>query len=519
MEIHENDIGKEKRVFLVTLPKHNIENMQICVGDAYDEQGSLRYNIYNVDKKSKKVSSTIGYYEFPKEKQDLLDEEGDFRVLDLGEDAMHINYVKGITKPVKQAKSAASAAKLPEKLSKVKVKEYAPDADYYMADYFNKNYQLKDDDIIPTFLENMVKPNVWSNQSVFEAVAIFYNIFIVLVDDAIVNNNPGTVAVYPVLNGNYSPRKYVLISFETRNHFQLVENALNKTQFDLDELPEFLTDKFPDEHKQNRSGNSVSMPKYNLIETTENGDCFWDSVNRAVKGVANYDEEDITGMRKTVATAIATDENMEQVRTGIVEAYHLYTTKNNDSVYKLVFPDPTKENKAQFDDAFEYLFLKRDRVTHQLLSHVKNVRELSDEEQAKLIQEYLRSLEKKPAPEEKVELEVEVVNPVVEDLPKPEPAVKPTQKLIIKKPATVAAPAEAPAVTGEPSVQLPTAHTLESLNKLTIPQLKLLLPEGRKGQSEKKADIIDCILNPANCKQAKTKKNGGRQSNKYTRKL
>ena len=27
MDIHENDIGKEKRVFLVTLPKNNIENI------------------------------------------------------------------------------------------------------------------------------------------------------------------------------------------------------------------------------------------------------------------------------------------------------------------------------------------------------------------------------------------------------------------------------------------------------------------------------------------------------------
>ena len=50
MDIHENDIGKEKRVFLVTLPKNNIENMQICVGDGYEDDDNLRYNVYSINK-------------------------------------------------------------------------------------------------------------------------------------------------------------------------------------------------------------------------------------------------------------------------------------------------------------------------------------------------------------------------------------------------------------------------------------------------------------------------------------
>ena len=538
MEIHENDIGKEKRVFLVTLPKNNIENLQICVGDAYsDESDNVKYNIYKVDKKTKKVTSTLGYYEFPKETK-VLDDEGDFNVLDLGEDAMHIQHVKS-AKSEKIAKPAKS-----EKPVKGKVKEYEPDADYYMTDYFNKNYQLKEEDIVPTFLENLVKPQVWSNQSVIEAVALFYNIYIVLVDDAIVDNNPGIVSVFPVLNGNYSPRKYVIVSFETRDHFQLVENALKLTQFDLEQLPEFLTDKFPEEHKQHLSGKPVSMPKYRLIETTKNGDCFWDSINRAVTG-SDYDEDEITRMRRTVAASISQDPHMEQVRAGIVDAYHLYTTKNNDSVYQLVFPNPSKENREQFDIAFEYLFLKRDRVTKQLMPHVKNVREFTDEQQADLILAYLRTHDKDG--NELGEPVVEVVDETKQqeeqkeeqkesEKPKPKIIIKP--KVVSEPPealpeAPPKAPPEAPpkalpeAPPKAPPKALPEApqgaptHTQDSLNKLTIPALKEILATfpGRKPLgTSKKQEIIDCILNVKNCKPS-TKKNGGRVSGHYTRKL
>ena len=55
-KIHPSDIDQEKQAFEVTLPKFNLENIYICVGNDYEHNKThVRYNIYNVDKQTKKV--------------------------------------------------------------------------------------------------------------------------------------------------------------------------------------------------------------------------------------------------------------------------------------------------------------------------------------------------------------------------------------------------------------------------------------------------------------------------------
>ena len=90
-QIHEKDIDEQKQVFEVTLPLNQLEKLQICVGNAYESTSSTnKYNIYNVDKSSKKVTETIGYYELPKDTSNILDKEGDFNVREMGEEKMFI---------------------------------------------------------------------------------------------------------------------------------------------------------------------------------------------------------------------------------------------------------------------------------------------------------------------------------------------------------------------------------------------------------------------------------------------
>jgi hypothetical protein len=527
MDIHENDIGKEKRVFLVTLPKNNIENMQICVGDGYEDDDKLRYNIYKVDKKSNKVSSTIGYYEFPKDKDDLYDEHKDFKVLDLGEDAMHLQTVVKADKKEKDK----------EKEKKGKPEKYMEDVEFIIHDYFDGNYDLRDEEIIPTFLTNLVKPYVWTNNMVIEAVASFYNIYVILVDDDILDHNPNRVAVYPLLNGEYEPKPYVIISFQTRDHYQLiVDGSFKNNKFKLEDLPEFLINKMPKEHTKHLSEKAKDdKPKYEKIVTTTNGDCYWDSVNRAITNKNSYDTETVIKMRKTVAGYIESnpDKYSAHVNEGIVLAYHLYTTKNNDSVYKLVFPKPTVKNRTEFDDAFEHLFMKENKVSKKFLH---DSRSLSDAEQARLVTEYLQQGQPEEKEKEKEEEKEELPAIEVEDL---EPEPEPVPKVVIKKAKTKAKakePEPEPFVENvdEPDVNVdsgpdvpdvvPNVAPVKSddertaeLNKETVVTLKEMLKKIGVSAPSTKAEIIKCIINPGSCKQ--TKRKGGRASNKYTRRL
>ena len=523
MDIHENDIGQEKRVFLVTLPTHNIENLQICVGNAYDDgPDKVRYNIYNVDKKTKKVSSTLGYYEFPKETK-VIDGEGDFNVLDLGEASMHIQNIKPLPVQIKVKAQVKAKAK-----AKAKMNEYVvPDDDYLMRDYFEGNYKLTDDEIIPTFLAHMRIAENWANDLVVDAVARFYNIYIILVVGDINTNNVNRVIVQPFASEPYVVRKYIIIDYEPHRHYRIVEDENKKMQFDLDELPTFLTDQFPEGYKKQISGPNVVEPKYNKIKTTGNGDCFWDSVNRAVTGIDDYDQATVTKMRNTVAEFIEKggNENSQYIAKAIITAYELYTTKNTDVVYDIIFPIPTKENRELFDHAYEYLFTKRDKITHELLPHVKNAREFSNEKQTDLIREYLRTHDKdgneipepaapEPAAPESAAPEPAALGPAAPDPAEPAPE-----------------PVSDPAATDPVAAPVDGLHTQDTLIKLTVPVLKeilLSLPgrPGRQPLGAKKQEIIDCILDEQKCKPVKepkavkpTKKNGGRVSSHYTRKL
>jgi hypothetical protein len=430
MDIHEKDIGKETRVFLVTLPKHNIENIQICVGNGYESGENLRYTIYKVDKKSNKVSSAIGYYEFPKDKDDLFDEEKDFKVLDLGEEA--INIVSKVEK--KEGKE--------KEKKKGKEKEiYLPDEEYIMKDYFNGKYDLTDDEIIPTFLSNLVKPYTWVNDIVVGALASLVNVYVILVDDDILDNDPKRVAVYPLLiKDRYVPQPYVIISYQSRDHYQLiVDGDFKNNKFRLEELPKFLLDKMPKNHTQNVQGEPTAhIPKYEKIITTTNGDCYWDSVNRAVTNTNSYSTPTITKLRKSVSGFIASHQNeySAQINDGIITAYHVHTTKDNDDIYKLVFPEPTVQNKTLFDNAFEALFLVKDKKSKQPLH---DLRALKKDQQVTLITEYLKEQEQEKPVDSGLQLDVEDLEPG--PVPAPVPAPVPTSAPeLIPEPVPTSAP-------------------------------------------------------------------------------
>ena len=89
-KIHDKDIDQEKQVFEVTIPKYNIEKIQMCVGNGYESSSTMnKYNIYNIDKNTKKVTECIGFYELEKGKE-VLDKDGDFDVRGLGEEKIEL---------------------------------------------------------------------------------------------------------------------------------------------------------------------------------------------------------------------------------------------------------------------------------------------------------------------------------------------------------------------------------------------------------------------------------------------
>ena len=371
-QIHEKDIDEQKQVFEVTLPLNQLEKLQICVGNAYESTSSTnKYNIYNVDKSSKKVTETIGYYELPKDTSNILDKEGDFNVREMGEEKMFIyedfksRYGKGKSKPAKKAK----AKKSEEEESDDKV--YAlDDQQKYMEDYFNGNYKLDRAKIVPTYLENLAKSENWANDVAISLTGMFSKVYIIIaneqflyteVGEAIKNANADTplldlnMGIFPSIDQlPHDPSiEYVIVSYKSQTHYRLVHHK-GKVKFKESELPNVIVDRFCKRHHDGAvKGVEDDSFDTEVIETLSNGDCFFDSIYRATRadepdrkpGTA-YAKE-VEAFRKEIAKDMAGNPIAQKL---ITQIYIRQTEESYDSIKEDFFKKKNGSSKLNKTD-------------------------------------------------------------------------------------------------------------------------------------------------------------------------
>lgn len=363
-EIHAKDIGQEKQVFEVTLPTHQIEKIQICVGNSYDStnEGMSKYNIYHVDKALKKVTGCIGYYELPKDKK-VLDKDNDFDVRGLGEDAMIIDdaakqrFTKGLKKPVRPAPPADSSSDEEngdESSSDEDVSKYGlDDEQFYMRDYFDKNYKLDKVQIVPTYLKNLEKPANWANDVAVSLTGMFSNVYIIYVNENLLYTESGTpikkasrsrplldlnMGILPsVENLPYDKSiDYVIVSYKSQTHYRLVQHA-GKVRFKEEELPNTIIQRFCKKHHTGGPDKGVDDSTFDtvVIETASSGDCFFDSLYRATRADDPAKQpggvylNEVYAFRKEIAKAMQNNPNAQNI---ITQIYIHQTTQNMDSI-------------------------------------------------------------------------------------------------------------------------------------------------------------------------------------------
>ena len=365
-KIHPSDLEKQKQVFEVTLPKFNLENLYICVGNEYDHMGKHnRYTIYNVDKVSRNVTENIGYYEFPKDKNvsELMDSEGDFKVMEMGEENMTIydefklkfskSQRQKTTKPPleKPKKSELEADTPPPSPPNVPEPDFVPidigniDEEEILKEYFNDDKELDLQQIVPIYMENFVKPGNWVNSIGIDMTGIHVNTYIIIVsngkkykgksdsdsgDGKYINNE---MAVYPRNGLDYDPaRKYVFVLYENRNHYKLLEHE-DKVLFNENELPQKVIDRFCKPHhdvdpKLVGVENSLELTP---IITADQGDCFFDSIFRAIKTVPDIHAAkneylpQVHEFRKEIAEGVKGNKTVEE---NIKQLYNLFSQKD-----------------------------------------------------------------------------------------------------------------------------------------------------------------------------------------------
>jgi hypothetical protein len=383
-KIHENDLEKEKQVFEVTIPKYNIEKMQMCVGNAYESSSTKnKYNIYNVDKNTKKVTECVGYYELEKGKE-VLDKEGDFNVVAIGEEAIELypDFVAGYSSKSKKTKvtketTQSKSTKLPDTVSLSP--KYVVDDQKYMQDYFENKYDLPDEQVIPTFLKNVKKPQVWANDVAISLTGIFSNVYIIIANEDIEydesqGNKPSTSSTELIdYNMTILPRneeldydkdrKYVLVSYKSQTHYRLVESN-GKVSFLENELPEKIIKRFCSKHHPSEQlPDGVDDFPVKVIETASSGDCFFDSVYRATHAVdanAKPDDylKDVHKYREEIADGVESNPLVQQI---IMQAYRVNALQDVDSVRNKFYNDKfgrkaTPEDDAVFKYAYSSLF-------------------------------------------------------------------------------------------------------------------------------------------------------------------
>jgi len=381
-QIHEKDIDEEKQVFEVTLPINQLEKLQICVGNAYESTPDTnKYNIYNVDKGSKKVTECIGYYELPKD-TNVLDKDGDFNVRELGEEKMVIyedfKSKKGKSKPVKKAKKVVEDDEKEKGDQLPNVTYGVKDEQYYIRDYFNGNYKLERTKIVPTYLENLETPRTWANDVAISLTGMFSNVYIIIANENFLYTGLGeyekpALASTPLLDLDMSIHpandelfydesiEYVIVSYKSQTHYRLVQHK-GKVKFKEDELPNVIVERFCKRHHPgNGPDKGVDNDTFDttVIETAESGDCFFDSIYRAVRAddpdrkPAGVYLDEVHQFRKEIAKEMAENDIAKKI---INQVYIRYTEQSYDVIRnefyknknKSTVLEPTDDNVFQF---------------------------------------------------------------------------------------------------------------------------------------------------------------------------
>jgi hypothetical protein len=366
-KIHPSDIDQEKQVFEVTLPKFNLENIYICIGNDYEHNKThLRYTIYNVDKSTRKVTENIGYFEFPKDKDrsEMMDSDGDFKIMELGEENMtiHDEFIAKMSKSqrVKGTKPPPKKAVVEEQEEKVEVsKPFVPldaanaDEDRAIEEYFNNDKELKSAEIVPTFMTNFIKPRKWVNSVGVFMTALHTDVYIIVISEgvqytegippAIVKADPGDgelvnyqMKMYPILEGiEHDPaKKYVMVLYEPRTHYKLIEHE-GKVLFNESELPQKVIDRVCKLHHDTNVKGVANSLKLDVIKTADEGDCFFDSIYRATKNVddvhapKNEYVAEVHEFRKEIAEGVKGNKSVER---SIKELYNLFSQADLNTI-------------------------------------------------------------------------------------------------------------------------------------------------------------------------------------------
>ena len=380
-KIHDKDIDQEKQVFEVTLPKYNIEKMQFCVGNPYESSSTKnKYNIYNVDKNTRKVTECVGYYELDKGKE-VLDKEGDFNVRGLGEEAIELypDFVSGYSskakksKETKETKGITQSKKLQDTVSLSP--KYVVDDQKYMEDYFENKYDLTDEQVIPTFLKYVKKPQVWANDVAISLTGMFSNVYVIIANedleyDETQGNKPSNSST-ELLDYNMTilprndeldydkDRKYVIVSYKSQTHYRLVESN-GKVSFLESELPKQIIERFCSKHHPSEQlPDGVDDFPVKVIETASSGDCFFDSVYRATHAVdANASQnaylKDVHKYREEIADGVEGKPMAQQL---ILQAYRVNAVQDVDTARNKFYNDKFGRQATPEDDAvFKYAY-------------------------------------------------------------------------------------------------------------------------------------------------------------------
>jgi hypothetical protein len=378
-KIHDKDIDQEKQVFEVTIPKYNIEKMHMCVGNAYESSTKNKYNIYNVDKNTRKVTECVGYYELDKGKE-VMDKDGDFNVRALGEEAIELypEFVSSYSSKPKKAKttetkSTEKSKKLPETVSLSP--KYVVDDQDSIGEYFDNKYDLADEEIIPTYLKNFKKPKKWVEDVGVSLTGIFSDVYIIIANEQFEYDTPTKpstsstktldldMTILPRIETlEYNKdRKYVLISYRSQTHYRLIESN-GKVLFSETELPKKIIERFCTKHhptEQMPDGVSEDEFPVKIIETTSSGDCFFDSIYRATKSVdinaakdAYLDE--VHKYRVEIADGVESNPVAQQL---IRQLYRVNAVQDVDTIRNKFYNDKFARKATPEDDAvFKYAY-------------------------------------------------------------------------------------------------------------------------------------------------------------------
>ena len=351
----------------------------MCVGNAYESSTKNKYNIYNVDKNTRKVTECVGYYELDKGKE-VMDKDGDFNVRALGEEPIELypEFVSSYSSKSKKAKttetkSTEKSKKLPETVSLSP--KYVVDDQDSISEYFDNKYDLPDEEIIPTYLKNFKKPRKWVEDVGVSLTGIFSDVYIIIANEQFEYDTPTKpstsstktldldMTILPRIETlEYNKdRKYVLISYRSQTHYRLIESN-GKVLFSENELPKKIIERFCTKHhptEQMPDGVSDDEFPVKVIETTSSGDCFFDSIYRATKSVDVNAAKDaylteVHKYRVEIADGVEGNPVAQQL---IRQLYRVNAVQDVDTIRNKFYNDKFARKATPEDDAvFKYAY-------------------------------------------------------------------------------------------------------------------------------------------------------------------